>query len=175
MYTNRQSQVAAPGAKSRRLPRTQQPSHVHDLSEVVRSVVHGNEHRPQIRLAGTVRDLRGEVHCSAGDKGGHFAAIVPELLETRAPGFVSCRRRVGRPVVVRPFEVVRVGRIAAEVEQVVLGDADVLEELPHRMRVALRAPATILGRQPFQCALERDVGLVPIQRGCDDLLPTRHG
>ena len=64
----------------------------------------------------------------------------------------------------RPFELLDVLRVLAEVEQVVLRDTDVLDELPRRMWVSI-GPLSAQGRrESLHSAIKAGVAFLPAQR-----------
>src|SRR5262249_62169773 len=79
-------------------------------------------------------------------------------------------RRALRPVALRPLRRLpaRVERVAQDVLQ---GQANVLELLPDRVPAAARAASAQGGGQPLEGALQRGVG-VPADEQLDDLLST---
>ncbi len=86
--------------------------------------------------------------------------VCPKLGDVRVPGF---RVRWGgglRPIVVRPDALGVVG-VAAEVEDVELGEAQVFEELPGRKGQAFGLLPAPLGRNAVDGLVEADVGALP--------------
>src|SRR5207248_2836405 len=94
------------------------------------------------------------------------------------------RRRAGRlgrggPVILGPRALL-VGRVAAEVENVELGDPEMLEELPGREREPGRSGTLMRGTHSRDGGVEADVALFPaeelLQLGAKRLvLPVLHG
>ena len=98
------------------------------------------------------------------------AAVGVNGADALLPLGVVLRRRRRRPVVVGPLRILVLG-VRAELEQIVLRDADVLEELPDGVRQSVGTFAAQLGGQIGERGIEADVRLLPIERRRDDLLP----
>ena len=73
------------------------------------------------------------------------------------------RRRIRGPVVVGPLHRVLVCGVDAEIEDVLLRDADVLEQLPRRVLEAGRAGAAPVGRDPVDGLVESDMRVLPVE------------
>jgi hypothetical protein len=69
-----------------------------------------------------------------------------------------------RPVVVRPFHRVRVVRVHAEIEDVVLREPHVLEQLPRRVLEPRRLGAALVGGNAVDGLIESYVRLFPIEK-----------
>jgi len=67
------------------------------------------------------------------------------------------------PVVVRPLHGVDVLGIHAEVEDVFLRDAQVLEQLPHAVLESIRARPALVRRHVFERIVQADVRLLPVE------------
>src|SRR5687767_13072360 len=113
-----------------------------------------------VRLSGAVRDLREQVDRFVDRERLECRAILAERGDRVIPRLVAWRLGRRRPVIVRPGRLL-VARVAAEVEDVPLRDAQVLDELPRRMRKAADADAAVPRREPFDGLLEADVRVLP--------------
>jgi hypothetical protein len=69
-----------------------------------------------------------------------------------------------RPVIVRPFSLVHVIWVDAEVENVLLRNPHVLKELPRRMLEACGVHAAHRGRNPVDGLVEADVCVLPVEQ-----------
>jgi hypothetical protein len=137
-------------------------------------VVGGELHASDERLAGAVRDRceqvgrRLRVLGQCGERGA-VGAVGGEAL---VPGGRRLRLGIARPVVVGPVRL-DVVRVAAEVEDVALHDADVLHELPCRVGEPVDAAAAQRGREIGHRVVERRVRLAPGERLRDLRAPAR--
>src|SRR5581483_2641755 len=136
-----------------------------ELSEVVRVVIDDEQDRSQVGLVASSRGDRGEqIDRGIANELNQPAAVALEVGDARFPrGLVRDGRR-RRPVVVRPRERVFVPWIRAEVEQILLCPAHVLEELPRRVVEAGGTPPAAVGREALDGPVEGDVGFLPFER-----------
>jgi len=77
-----------------------------------------------------VRNFFGEVTAWLSRELLQLIALAADFREAVLPHFVIDRIAGRRPIVVRPFQIVVIVRIPAEVEEVVLRNANVLHQLP---------------------------------------------
>ena len=83
----------------------------------------------RIVLPVPVRDFRVEVDFGVEHDGFHGSEIAPERHDALLPCIRVFRRRTGRPIAFRKRRRLVVG-VAAELDDVLLGDAEMLEYLP---------------------------------------------
>src|SRR5437899_3468237 len=143
-------------------PHAEGAAHGDELADVIRVVVDHQHELAQIRLTRSVRDRREQVEPSIGRERFQRVPIASECGDALVPGS-GVGRRVGlRPVIVRPFRL-DVLRVAAELEDVELRQAQMLEELPQRVRHPLRLSTARVRRDPIDRPFEVDVGVMPFE------------
>ena len=145
-------------------PGAEGAAEVDELAEVIGIVVGEDEGFAQNGLALAVGDFGVEIGARIFDELNHFAQIVFKGFDGFVPLFFARRDRGLRPVAFGKFgRDVRV--IAAKFQNVPLGDADVFEELPPRVREALRVGAALGCGEAFDGVHEMDVGAAALQQG----------
>lgn len=132
----------------------------HELSDVIRGMIESEENLPQIGLSIAVRD-----GCLEGDGGianQGFESVTIALVGTNAlvPGVRSRGGSLCGPVCIRPRRC-PVRGIAAEFQNVVLRESEVLDQLPGRMRESRRPLAPHVGSESLDSIVKRGVGFVP--------------
>ena len=126
-------------------------SHTVEHATIVQIIYEGDgdEDRSQIGLSSSAGDLRREIQLALGGEALERHSILLPSGDALVPRLLGRRRSRGWPIAVRPFELFLVVRIHDEIEQVVLGDSNVLEQLPHRVRETGRSLAAELwGKSP---------------------------
>src|SRR2546423_10517086 len=113
-----------------RRPRSDQLPHRYDLPDMVGGMINRDEHSPQIGLTGSVRDLGGKIDLTIGSESLERHAILPPPGDSFIPRLLTRWRSIGWPVIFRPLQLFLVVGVLKELEQIVLGDANVLEQLP---------------------------------------------
>ena len=89
-----------------------------------------DEHSPQIGLTGSVRDFGGKIDLTIGSKSLERHAILAPPGDSFIPRLLTRWRSIGWPVIFRPLQLFLVVGVLKELEQIVLRDANVLEQLP---------------------------------------------
>src|SRR6185436_3827115 len=147
-------------------PGTERPPHYYQLAEMVGRVVCDQEKLAQVSLLVTGRNFREEIDSGIEGQLLQCLPILPDGRHALVPG--SCRRWRGAlgPVIDGPVELL-VGWISAELQNVVLGNTDVLQQLPGRVGEAARRPTSKIRWQGGHDFLETRVGVLPIQQLCD--------
>ena len=112
------------------LPKVQRPAQDAELADMIRIVPGDDENLAQDRVPRLgMRDLRCQVARRIFDDGDQLRAIGEEGVDRALP-YGGIRQRVGRgPVINRVIQVL-VMRILDVVEDVGLGDAQVLKQMP---------------------------------------------
>ncbi len=176
----RPSGAVCPGPRPSALsPHAKRLAHRHDLAHVIRHVIGREQDRAKV---GLTRRARRHRRRQVVNLPGH---VLQPLSRPQAgrdavfPRGIVGRRGRRRPVVVRPRQVVLVGGVHAEVEDVVLRDADVLQQLPRRVLEAGRAHASRLRRHAGHGLVEADVCVLPVedphQMVADGIIGLAHG
>src|SRR5262245_29601329 len=150
-------------------PRSQQPSHQHQLADVLRRVVRDQQELSEERLAVASRNFGEQVALRIVNHLLHRLSIASIRSNARIPGLRIRRLRGRRPVVRRPIPF-DVFRVAAEIENVLLHDADVLEQLPRGIRETSRHVAPEVGRKVCHRCIEVGMGIVPTLQA-DQMVP----
>jgi hypothetical protein len=135
------------------------------FAEVVGIVVDDEDQLAQIGLTRAVRDAGEQIDFGIRGETLQRLEIAVERSDSGIPSAVRGRRGVCRPVVVGPLHFAIV-RVEAEVENIVLRDADVLHDLPRRMRHACRAFTAQTRREAGDRIVEVDVRVTPVERLC---------
>ena len=126
-------------------PDAERAADVQQLSEMIRVVVGEQQQCAQVGLLLVPgRNARIQIPGVAGDL-FHLLAIAREGGDAGVPRPAVGRRRVLRPVVVGPLAAVDVLGVDAEIEDVFLRDAHVLEQLPGGVIEAGRPRAALVG------------------------------
>ena len=144
---------------------------------MVGRVVGGEEEFAQQGLAAAVGDGREQVAGGVAGDLGKGIAVAADGFDAGVPRLRGGRRGPGGPVVVGPAGLLVV-RVQAEVEQVVLGEADVFEQFPERVRQPVGALAALGRRHVGHGFVERRVRLAPrehVGEGVAGGLGQRHG
>src|SRR2546426_977064 len=133
------------------------------LTHVIGAVVGDEQELPEVGLAGTVRDSGEEIDRGIARELLQRIAVAPECGHAFLPGRARRRRRPGGPIIPGPRALLVCG-VPTKIEYVLLGDPQVLEELPGRERDACRSGATVLGCDPFDRRVESHVGILPVEQ-----------
>lgn len=134
-----------------------------ELAEMI-GVVIGDEHGfTQDGLALAVRDASEEIRFRVLNQFDHGAQIGVEIANAAVPGGGVGRSGGGRPVAGRERRR-DVAQIAAEFEDVPLGDAEMFEQLPERVSGARDFLPAEGGRDVLQDASGAGVGLLVAQQ-----------
>ena len=147
------------------VPRSQRFPDGDQLSDVVSVVIGNDEDRSEpglVRLAG--RHWREGVERRLRDERLQCLSIEPEQRDRFVPRGVVGRLRRGRPVIVGPCAIVDVVGIRAEVQQIALRDAHVLDQLPWGVLEARRRRTTQVMWKAFDRLVEGDVGIFPVEQ-----------
>ncbi len=156
------------GTKLRLLPGAEQAAEDDEFARVVGRVVGDEEGFTQQRLSFAPGEGFGE-GCGVGCGEEMFEGLTVfiDLVDGVDPGVRGGRRGVGGPVGVGPLAglvgVAVAVVVAREVKDVALGDADVLEDLPGRVREVVPDLALKLWREAFRCFGEGGVGLLTFE------------
>ena len=155
-----------------------------ELAHVIRRVIGGEQDRSQVRLLRVARRHGPrQVFFVAHDclQGLAVAHVCVDAIGPRRDG----RRRSRRgPVIAGPFPGVVVRRLGAELQDVVLRQADVLQQFPGRVRKPAGPRALKLRRNALDGLVEADVSVLPFEDAhqvltndagelAHDCLPTR--
>src|SRR5437763_5234612 len=122
------------------------------LCQVIGRVIDCYQHRAQIGLPRSMRNFRRQIYVTVGCESFQRHTVLPPAGDRLIPRLLAGRGSAGGPIVLRPAELFLVGGILDEVEQIVLGDANVLDELPDRMGKSRWALSAQLGSESLQCA-----------------------
>src|SRR5258708_12422210 len=101
---------------------------------MVRGVIDRDENRAQVRLPGSMRNLGREIDRAVRRQVCKPLPVRADRRNAFVPRRAGWWRRIPWPVALRPFDLVLVVLIHAEVEEAVLPDPNVLEQLPPRIR-----------------------------------------
>ncbi len=123
-----------------RMPGAEQAAEQDELAEVIRIMVGCQQRFAEDGLSRAVRDARGEIRFRAGYELLQGAAIAQECADAAVPRGGARRGGGFRPVAAGKIRR-DVFRVAAELKDVPLRDARVLEQFPGGMRRTLRADA----------------------------------
>jgi hypothetical protein len=133
---------------------------------VVGGVVGDEEGFAQQVLAGAPEEGLREVCAGLQDEGLELFAVMPHLFDGAVPCLGRWRLFLLRPVAVRPLHgVISTGGWRGEVEDVVLGDANVFEELPGGVGKAVGDGAAETGGEALDGVVEGGVGLAAVEEG----------
>jgi len=145
-------------------PRSKRAADRDDLAEVIGVVIGDEEKRAEAGLVALARrDQRVEIRGLARQL-LELLAFAREGRNRLVPRGRVRRRGMLGPVVVRPFHLVDVLRVHAEVEDVLLRDAHVLEQLPHGMLEPGRAGTALIRRQAVDRLVEAHVRFCPVEK-----------
>jgi hypothetical protein len=118
---------------------------------------------PQIRLICAGRNLRGEIYIAIQGEPLQLVSVSTECSDTLIPR-VGRRRGGGfGPVVVRPAAFL-VLRVDAKMQDVFLGDAEVLQQLPGRVGKTCGYLPPKIGRESGDNLVEVDVRVSPVEQ-----------
>ena len=145
-------------------PGAERPADGDELAQVVSVVVGHQKNGAQVRL----RSLAGwdqpiQIDLPIGRELFQGLAIGFEGRDAPVPCLCGRRGGLTGPVVVRPLQLVHVSLVDAEVEDVLLRNAHVLEQLPRGMLEALGLGAALVIRNTPDRRVEADVGFLPIE------------
>ena len=145
------------------LPDAQQSSDIDQLTEVMRVVI-GNQHGfAKDRLAVSPGNLGKKIGLRIFDQLLHRPKIVVKGVNALVPGGRARRRRAFRPVVIRQRERL-VFRVDAELQDVPLRQAHVLDQHPRGMWQAVRDFAAKFGGEFRDDFVESGMGMATIQK-----------
>src|SRR3954471_24392138 len=113
-------------------PDAQKTADDYQLAEVIRGVIGDKEKFAQVGLSASMRNPGSQIDAGVRRHLLQRSPVCEETGNALIPRPGGRRRRRLRPVVVRPLHLF-VLRVPAEVEDVVLRTADVLEQLPRRV------------------------------------------
>jgi hypothetical protein len=118
---------------------------------------------PQVRLVCAGRNLPGEVYTGIQSEPLQLVSVSTECSDTLIPR-VGRRRGGGfGPVVVRPAAFL-VLRVDAKMQDVFLGDAEVLQQLPGRVGKTCGYLPPKIGRESGDNLVEVDVRVSPVEQ-----------
>jgi hypothetical protein len=124
----------------------------------------GNQQQlPQVRLICSSGNLGGEIYLRIQGQALQLLTVATESSDTLIPGKRGRRGSGFGPVVIRPAPFL-VRRIDAELQNVVLGDAKVLEQLPGRVGKACRDLSPETGGESRDNLVEAGMRVVPIEQ-----------
>src|SRR5947209_2362129 len=118
---------------------------------------------PKNRLSISPRNLCEQIRFRIAYELLHGFEILVERLNTLVPRRCGRWRRLLWPIILRPAELF-VFRIAAEIENVPLRDAQMFEEHPCRMRQSLRDRATQFSRKITDDLVESRMRVAAIEQ-----------
>jgi hypothetical protein len=127
----------------------QYAAHHHQLAQVISIVVCHQERFTKQGLSFAMRNFGGEIASRIGDQLAYGFKVSEDLFHAFVPGFVAGRRFGFGPVFVRPLGR-RVFGIFAELKDVPLGNADMLQQLPGSVRTAIRLAAAQFAGEVFE-------------------------
>ncbi len=104
-----------------------------ELADVIGVMVADESHFSDDRVPGRVRDRGQQVRGGVGHQVAKGLSVCPETLDSQRELLGRRDCVVGRPVFLRPRGS-EVGAVLDVVQHVFLGDADVLEQVPRRVR-----------------------------------------
>ena len=144
-------------------PRPEHTAYDHQLAQMVRSMVRHQQQLPQVRLICSSRNFSGQIYFGIQGLPLQGFAVATERGDTFIPG---SRRRWGsglRPVIIRPAAFLVLG-LDAELQDVFLGDAKVLEQLPGRVgKTRGNLPAKV-GRKSGNNLVEAGMCVLPVEQ-----------
>jgi hypothetical protein len=133
------------------------------LAEVIGVVIGDKQDRAQVGLLSFAgRHSREQIHGVSSDEPLQLLAIGFEIVDAFGP-CRRVRRRGLRPVIARPLQGVDVPWVDAEVEQILLRQAHVLEQLPEGVLEAWRLRPALTHRDTVDGLFKADVGFVPVK------------
>jgi hypothetical protein len=138
------------------------PNH-HQLTEMIGRMIRDEEELAQVGLAVASWNSCEEIYAGVQGQLLQGLAILPGGRHALVPGVCGWWRDALRPVVVGPVELL-IGWIPAELENVILGQTDVLQQLPGRVGEAVRCLSSKIRRKPGDDLLETNVRILPIQQ-----------
>jgi hypothetical protein len=142
------------------VPGAEEAAEEDELAEMVGGVVGDEEGFAEEVLAFAPPEGFIEVGAGVLDEGFEVFEVGVDRGDGLVPGVGIGRLVVFGPVVVGPLDgVVAAGRGCGEVEDVALGDAEMLEKLPGRVRKICRNGTAEIGGEIFDGFVEGDVGL----------------
>src|SRR5438128_8133353 len=121
---------------------------------MVGRVIDGNENSSQVSLSGPSGNSCRQIEITIGSEALQRLAIFLPDRDARVPFFVARGRRVSGPVILWPLQLFLVVRILDEIQQVPLGNSDMLQEIPHRVWEIGRLLCAQLGGQTPERVLE---------------------
>jgi hypothetical protein len=148
------------------VPTAEQAAEDDEFAEVVGGVVGDEERFAKKVLTFAPAEGLGEIGVWFGDESFKGFAVFADGGDAGIPG--AGGGWLGRfgPVVVRPLDgVVAAGGWRGEVEDVALGDTEVLEKLPGGVGQAVGDFAAKVGREILDCVVEGGVGLATFEEG----------
>ena len=146
------------------VPDAKRLPHGDQLSDVIAVVIGDEDDAPEVGLlllAG--RHQREQIDRLVLRERLQRLAFALERCNGGVPRCIIGWCRAGGPVVIGPRERVRVPGVHAEVQQVVLGEAQVFDELPCRVLEPWCDRAALIAGNALHCLLEADVRLFPVQ------------
>jgi hypothetical protein len=162
-------------------PGTEEPSYYDQFPDVVRRVIGGEQQLSEIGLPLAMRNRGLELDVGVPAQPLERRTVSLELLDAVVPGTRASGRRLAGPVIGGPGELPVAG-IDAEVEDIMLGDAEVLEQLPGGVGKSPRVLAPQCIGQIGHGGVEARVGIFPgeqlgevlTEQGAHRNLPQRH-
>lgn len=144
------------------VPRAEDAAKQHGLAQVIRVVVSHEQSLAQDSLAVAVRNLGEQVGGFVGYQLAHRLEIRPERPETLFPSFFVRRRSRARPITLGKIRGL-VLWVARELEDVPLGDSQVLEDFPRRVLRAFEPRASQFGREILENCIEIRVSVPALE------------
>jgi hypothetical protein len=145
------------------LPGAEQAAHVDQLGDVVGVVIGKQQGLTQNRLAVTPRDAGVQLSLGIRHQGLHGLHIFSELPDAAGPGRSAWRRFSLRPVSLGPFGRGVLGA-AAELENVKLREAKMLEQHPRRVRESSRLGAAQVFGHVFDRIVESGMSAAAVEK-----------
>ncbi len=148
---------------SPRRPVAEEAAQGDDLTDVVGVVIGDQQSLAQQRLAVAPGELDEEVARRILNQVAHRLEVPAKSLDAGLPRAVVRWRIVRRPIALGPRRRDVLG-VAAELEDVPLGDPQVLDQPPRGVRLPLRPDAPQCGRQALHRGVEVEVGIAAAQQ-----------